>query len=69
MILNATYSALLVPFIKDFREASNEKERKTVISMAVAVVKRSKALLEDAGDLPKDLPTVCLPICLAFLCS
>lgn len=69
MILNGTYAALLVPFIKDFREALNEAGRKTVVNIAVETVKRSKALLEEAGDLPKDLPTVCLSICLALLYS
>jgi hypothetical protein len=62
MSITKTYAAVLSPFIQEFRDASNEKARKTVIDIAVDAVKRSKALLEDARDLPKDLPTVRVPL-------
>jgi hypothetical protein len=62
MSFAATYSTVLAPFVKKFQVASNEKERKTVVNVAVAAVKKSKALLEDGDPLPKDLPTVRLGI-------
>lgn len=51
---------MLFPFIIKFKNAKNEKGRKTVIENAVDAVRKSKNLLELEDDLPKDLPTVCI---------
>jgi hypothetical protein len=65
MSFRATYRIVLSPFVQKYKEASNEKGRKTVLNDAVEAVKKSKALLEDADDLPKDLPAVSV---LLFCC-
>ena len=66
MTFSQTYGAVLEPFVKNFKDAANEKGRNTVVNIAVAAVKRCKALLEDAEELPKDLRKVCASFCLAF---
>jgi hypothetical protein len=58
MTFSELYGKVLFPFIKKFEDAKNEKGRKTVVSKAADAVKKSKDLLENAEDLPKDLPTV-----------
>lgn len=58
MTFSELYGKVLFLFIKKFEEAKNEKGRKTVVSKAADAVKKSKDLLENAEDLPKDLPTV-----------
>ena len=67
MTFTKTYRALLFPFIEQFKEVTSKKEKKTVIKNAVDAVKKSKALLEDADDLPKDVSAVCLFFILHFL--
>lgn len=54
------YSSVLTPFVEIFKNAKNDKARKTVVNNAVDAVKKSKDLLEDAEDLPSDLKIVCL---------
>jgi hypothetical protein len=54
------YSSVLTPFVENFKDAKNEKARKTVVDIAVDAVKKSKDLLEDVEDLPRDLQTVCV---------
>jgi len=61
MSFTATYRTVLFPFVHKYKEARNEQGRKGVVKNAVDAVKESKALLEDAEDLPKDLPTVRIP--------
>lgn len=58
MTFSELYGKVLFPFIKKFEDAKNEKGRKTVVNKAADAVKKSKDLLENAEDLPKDLPTV-----------
>ena len=65
MSFSATYRIVLSPFVPKYKEASNEKGRKTVLNNAVEAVKKGKALLEDAEDLPKDLTAVSV---LLFCC-
>jgi hypothetical protein len=60
MFFSKNYGAVLLPFVKKFETAKNEKERKTVINSAADSVKKTKALLEDEDDLPKDLLMVCV---------
>jgi hypothetical protein len=62
MSFSKLYSNVLAPFVQEFKEAKNEKGRKTVLANAAVAVKDSKVLLEDADDLPKDLQTVCIPL-------
>lgn len=61
MSLTKTYSAVLSPFVKQYQLAANEKGRKTVVGLAVEVVRKARLFLEDAEELPQDLPTVCVP--------
>jgi hypothetical protein len=57
-----TYGDILEPFIKEYKDASNEKGRKTVLNNAVNALKEGRNLVEDGGvDLPKDLQTVWFP--------
>ena len=58
MSFSKNYSTVLSPFVKKFETAKNEKEQKGVINNATEAVKKSKAMLEEAEDLPKDLKTV-----------
>lgn len=58
MPFTTRYSKVLAPFLQKYKEATNEKGRKTVLDNAVDAVRKSKAVLEDAEDLPKELPTV-----------
>jgi hypothetical protein len=58
MPFTSTYSTVLSPFVQNYREASNDTRRKTVLNNAIDAVKKSKALLEVAEDLPKDLAAV-----------
>ena len=60
MAFSKLYSGVLAPFVEKFKEAKNEKSRKTVVNNAADAVERSKDLLEDQEDLPKDLQTVCI---------
>jgi hypothetical protein len=63
MTFSNLYGSVLFPFVKQYQDAKNEKGRKTVIANAANAVKESKALLEEADELPKELNTVCIPIC------
>ena len=58
MAFMKTYSKVLLPFLKEYREVSNEKGRKTAVNKAVDTVRESKAILEDTENLPKELGTV-----------
>jgi hypothetical protein len=62
MSFSELYSALLLPFVKQFKEEKNAKGRKTVVKNASDAVKKSKEDLEDANDLPRDLETVCISL-------
>jgi hypothetical protein len=62
MSFTQLYSSVLAPFIKTFKEAKNDKGRKSVINDAADAVTKAHDLLEDANDLPKDLQTVCVLI-------
>jgi hypothetical protein len=54
------YNSVLTPFVQKFKDASNDKGRKRVVNDAADAVRKSKDLLEDAEDLPRDLKAVCL---------
>ena len=58
MTFSKTYAAVLSQFINKYLDAKNEKARKAVVNQAAEAVRESKALLEDAEDLPKGLQTV-----------
>ena len=61
MSFSKVYASVLLPFVKNYEEAKNDKGRKAVLSNAVDAVQKSKNLFEDKGDsLPKDLQAVCL---------
>lgn len=58
MSFSKSYGGILSPFLEEYKEAKNEKARKEVLKNAAAAVSTSKAVLENAGDLPKDLQAV-----------
>lgn len=58
MTFSKTYATVLSQFINKYIDAKNEKARKAVVNQASEAVRESKALLEDAEDLPKGLQTV-----------
>ena len=61
MAFTDLYSSILSPFVKSYKEATNEKKRALVLKNAADAVLESRHLLEDTGiDLPKDLKKVCL---------
>jgi hypothetical protein len=59
MTFTEDYSKVLSPFLKRYKEAENEKLRKAVSKEAADAVVKSRDVLEDKGDLPKDLEKVC----------
>ena len=60
MSFSELYGAVLSPFIKKFKLAKNEKEKKAIVKSASAAVSSKKELLEEGGDdLPEDLQAVC----------
>lgn len=61
MSFATSYASVLSPFVRQFKEASNDTARKAVITLAVDAVTKAKAVLEDAEELPKELRTVCVP--------
>lgn len=52
------YSSVIAPFVEKYKEAMNDKGRKTVVNDTVDVIKNTKNLLEEGDKLPKDLQTV-----------
>jgi hypothetical protein len=62
MTFSKSYAAVLSQFINTYVDAKNEKARKAVVNQAAEAVRESKALLEDAENLPKGLQTVCLSL-------
>ena len=62
MTFSKTYAAVLSQFINKYLDGKNEKARIAVVNQAAEAVRESKALLEDAEDLPKGLQTVRLPL-------
>jgi hypothetical protein len=69
MTFTDVYASLLLPYIKNYEAAKNQKGRKEVLANAVDAVQKSRNLLEDTGDsLPNDLRTVCL-LSLKFIYS
>jgi hypothetical protein len=65
MTFALTYAQVLAPFVSQFKDASNDKIRTSVVNIACDAVKRSKNLLEDAEELPADLRTVSISPLLA----
>ena len=59
MLFSELYGNLLSPFVQKFKDAKNEKGRKTVVNNAADAVKKGKDLHEYSDNLPKDLKTVC----------
>jgi hypothetical protein len=63
------YSKVLSPFLKKYKDAENEKQRKAVLKNAADAVTESKDLFEGKGvALPKDLQAV-LSFFLSFFFS
>jgi hypothetical protein len=58
MSFSKTYGNVITPFVKQYEQAKNEKQRKTVLNNAADAVQKSKLLLENEENLPKDLPNV-----------
>jgi hypothetical protein len=63
MSFSKLYATVLASFVQQFKDAKNEKGRKTAVANAVKAVKESNILLEGKDDLPKDLPTVWILLC------
>jgi hypothetical protein len=60
MTFTEDHAASLLPFVEQYKKAKNENARKAVVQNAADAVSKSGDLREDgAGDLPKDLKTVC----------
>ena len=60
MSFSELYGAVLSPFVKKFKLAKNENEKKAIVKSASAAVSSKKELLEEGGDdLPEDLQAVC----------
>jgi hypothetical protein len=60
MAFSEKYGTVLVPFVKEYETAANEKARKAVLKNAAKAVRESRDVLEDReSHLPKDLPAVC----------
>jgi hypothetical protein len=61
MAFSDVYASILLPFVKNYSAAKNDKERKAVVNHAAEAVTNSKNLMEQDGfHLPKDLKTVCI---------
>jgi len=59
MSFSEEYGKILSPFLKKYKEAENENQRKGVLKNAAEAVVESKGLLEDKGEhLPKDIKAV-----------
>jgi hypothetical protein len=59
MSLSKVYGVILLPFVQQYKETRNERERKKIIKNAAEAVVENGNLLEDrGGNLPKDLPKV-----------
>lgn len=59
MSLSKVFGNIISPFVQNFKDAKNEKQRLSVIKEAADAVLKSKDLLEDKeAGLPKDLPSV-----------
>jgi len=61
MSFSDSYANVLSPFVENYKEANNERERKLVVQNAADAVSESHSLREGAtDDLPKDLQRVYL---------
>ena len=70
MAFDDNYSAVLSPFLKKFKDAQNEKQKRAVLKNACDAVVKSRDLLEDKTvALPKDLSAVHLFISCLVFCS
>jgi hypothetical protein len=59
MSFSEVYGDILLPFVENYKEAKNEKNRAQVVKNAADAVSSSSQLLEDQGvNLPKDLKSV-----------
>jgi hypothetical protein len=59
MSFSKVYGGVLLPFVKNYKEARNDKERKKILRNAADAVSQRRNELEDqGGQLPKDLPNV-----------
>jgi hypothetical protein len=58
MTFTEAYRKVLSPFSKRYEEAENGKAGRAVLKEAADAVVKSRDLLEDKGDLPKDLEKV-----------
>jgi hypothetical protein len=63
MTFSEEYATVISPFLEQYKNANNEKERKGVLrSAADAVTETSNLREEKTAELPKDLQKVCLSI-------
>jgi hypothetical protein len=61
MAFSNIYSSILLPFVKSYNKATNEKSRGIIVKNAADAVLKSRHLLKDKGiDLPNDLKQVCV---------
>jgi len=58
MSFTEVYKQVLVPFLKNYNDAENEKLKKAVLKNAAASVVKNREELEIKEDLPKDLERV-----------
>jgi hypothetical protein len=69
MAFTDIYNTVLTPFLKKFKDAENEKVKKTILKNASEAVIKSRDTLEVKGDLPKDLEKVHFSFVLLFYFS
>ena len=69
MTFTQAYGKILLPFVKNCKNAKNKKAQKGVVETATNTILNSQNLLEEQGlDLPQDLKAVC-PTLLFLLLS
>jgi hypothetical protein len=58
MALSKVFHTLLAPFLEKYRKETNNKGKSNVVKDAADAVSKSRDMLEDGVDLPKDVQTV-----------
>jgi hypothetical protein len=58
MSLSKVFHTLLAPFVEKYRTETNIKGKSNVVKDAADAVSKSRDMLEDGVDLPKDLRAV-----------
>ena len=63
MTFTQAYRKILLPFVKNYKNAKNKKVQKGVVETATNTILNSQNLLEEQGlDLPQDLKAMCPPL-------